>query len=80
VMTNGSGRMADYAAEVSPEDRWAIAAYIQALQFSRHAPVDRLEPRDFRALNAVKTPAPSRRPPATGPTKTDSPREEGQTR
>lgn len=39
VMTNGFGAMQDYAAQVKPEDRWAIVAYIRALQFSRQATV-----------------------------------------
>lgn len=39
VITNGYGAMYSYAARVPPRDRWAIAAYIRALQFSRHAPV-----------------------------------------
>ncbi len=38
VMTNGFGAMPDYAAQVPPRDRWAIAAYIRALQFSQNAP------------------------------------------
>ena len=37
VMTDGYGAMMDYAAQVSPHDRWAIAAYIRALQLSQHA-------------------------------------------
>jgi mono/diheme cytochrome c family protein len=37
VMTNGFGAMPDYAAQIKPEDRWAIAAYIRALQLSRSA-------------------------------------------
>jgi mono/diheme cytochrome c family protein len=37
VMTNGFGAMQDYSAQVIPADRWAIAAYIRALQFSRRA-------------------------------------------
>ncbi len=37
VMTNGYGVMYSYASRVSPEDRWAIAAYIRALQLSQHA-------------------------------------------
>jgi mono/diheme cytochrome c family protein len=37
VMTNGYGVMLPYAARVTPPDRWAIAAYIRALQFSQHA-------------------------------------------
>jgi hypothetical protein len=36
-MTNGFGAMPDYSQQVSPEDRWAIAAYIRALQLSQHA-------------------------------------------
>ena len=36
-MTNGYGAMADYAAQVPVNDRWAIAAYIRALQLSQNA-------------------------------------------
>jgi mono/diheme cytochrome c family protein len=37
VMTNGYGAMPDYSAEITPIDRWAIAAYIRALQLSQAA-------------------------------------------
>lgn len=37
VVTNGFGAMPDYAQQVSPRDRWAIIAYIRALQLSQHA-------------------------------------------
>jgi mono/diheme cytochrome c family protein len=37
VMTNGFGAMPDYAAQIRAADRWAIAAYIRALQLSEHA-------------------------------------------
>jgi mono/diheme cytochrome c family protein len=37
VMTNGYGAMPDYAAQLSPQDRWAVAAYIRALQLSQSA-------------------------------------------
>ncbi|HEX5285122.1 MAG TPA: cytochrome c [Bryocella sp.] len=37
VMTNGYGAMPDYAAQIAPQDRWAIAAYIRALQLSQDA-------------------------------------------
>jgi cytochrome c len=37
VITNGYGTMYSHADRVSPEDRWRIAAYIRALQLSRHA-------------------------------------------
>ena len=35
VITNGFGAMPDYAAQIAPRDRWAIVAYVRALQFSR---------------------------------------------
>jgi mono/diheme cytochrome c family protein len=38
VMTNGYGAMPDYSAQLTPADRWAVAAYIRALQLSQDAP------------------------------------------
>jgi mono/diheme cytochrome c family protein len=40
VITNGFGAMPDYAAQIKVEDRWAIVAYLRALQLSEHATVD----------------------------------------
>jgi mono/diheme cytochrome c family protein len=37
VMTQGYGVMRSYADRVAPEDRWAIVAYIRALQLSQYA-------------------------------------------
>jgi mono/diheme cytochrome c family protein len=37
VMTNGFGAMPEYASQISPRDRWAIVAYIRALQLSQGA-------------------------------------------
>ena len=37
VMTNGFGVMPDYRVQIAPRDRWAIVAYIRALQLSQHA-------------------------------------------
>jgi len=37
VISNGYGAMPDYSAQVTPEDRWAIVAYIKALQLSQNA-------------------------------------------
>jgi mono/diheme cytochrome c family protein len=37
VITNGYGAMPDYSAQVTAADRWAIAAYIRALQLSQNA-------------------------------------------
>jgi len=39
VMTHGYGAMPDYSAQLTPEDRWAVAAYIRALQLSQAAAV-----------------------------------------
>ncbi len=40
VMTNGFGEMYSYANRVSPADRWAITAYIRALQLSEAATLE----------------------------------------
>ena len=48
VQTNGFGAMLDYAAQIPVADRWAIAAYIRALQFSQRATIDDV-PADRRA-------------------------------
>jgi len=37
VIRNGFGAMPDYAAQIRAEDRWAIIAYVRALQLSEHA-------------------------------------------
>ena len=48
VMTNGFGSMPSYAAQVPVEDRWAIIAYIRALQLSQNGTINDLPP-DMRA-------------------------------
>jgi hypothetical protein len=42
VITNGYGTMPPYGHLVPPPDRWAIAAYLRALQLSQYAPVAEL--------------------------------------
>jgi len=42
VITNGLGAMQDYSAQIPVEDRWAIVAYIRALQLSQNATVSDL--------------------------------------
>jgi mono/diheme cytochrome c family protein len=37
IMTHGFGIMPDYAAQIAPKDRWAIVAYVRALQLSQNA-------------------------------------------
>jgi mono/diheme cytochrome c family protein len=44
VITHGHGVMYSYADRVAPADRWAIAAYIRALQLSQAAPMADLAP------------------------------------
>lgn len=50
VMTNGFGAMYSYSSRIPVEDRWAIAAYIRALQFSQNAEFDQLPAEDQRQL------------------------------
>jgi mono/diheme cytochrome c family protein len=50
VMTNGFGAMPDYRAQVTASDRWAIVAYIRALQASQHATLDDVPPGERNAL------------------------------
>ncbi len=47
AMTNGFGRMYSYAGRIPAEDRWAIAAYVKALQLSQNASIDDV-PADVR--------------------------------
>jgi len=50
VISNGYGVMYPYADRVDPRDRWAIVAYIRALQLSQHAPRSQLTPQDLAHL------------------------------
>jgi mono/diheme cytochrome c family protein len=64
AMTRGFGAMSDYAAQLSPADRWAIAAYVRALQFSQHASLADLPPVQREQL--MKEPAPETKPAESG--------------
>lgn len=50
VITRGLGRMPAYAARVEPDERWAIAAYVEALQISQGMPLDELPEADRARL------------------------------
>ena len=50
VMTHGYGAMPDYSAQLTPVDRWAVAAYIRALQLSQAA-----DAKDVPAGVAIKS-------------------------
>jgi mono/diheme cytochrome c family protein len=52
VMTNGFGAMPPYGSMIPPSDRWAIVAYIRALQLSQNATVADVPPADRAKLDA----------------------------
>jgi mono/diheme cytochrome c family protein len=58
VITQGYGVMLPYADRVEPADRWAIVAFIRALQLSQHAPADSLPPAVKAQLDAQPGAAP----------------------
>ena len=55
VMTNGFGEMSPYASQVPPADRWAIAAYVRALQLSQHAVLSEVPAPDRRAIERSRS-------------------------
>jgi hypothetical protein len=57
VETRGFGAMMDYSAQIPPEDRWAIAAYIRALQLSQGAALSDVPPGERPALESPEAPA-----------------------
>ncbi|HZI58722.1 MAG TPA: cytochrome c [Verrucomicrobiae bacterium] len=71
VISNGFGGMPDYAAQVKPADRWAIAAYIRALQLSQGATDADVPQADHDKLNkpedGIRVPDTSLQPPAPAP-------------
>lgn len=50
VVTGGRGKMPAYGPYIPPADRWAIIAYVRALQLSQHAPASALDDADRAAL------------------------------
>lgn len=50
VITNGINRMYSYAHRIPPEDRWAVAAYVRALQLSQYADVNDLNAEERQQL------------------------------
>ena len=57
IVTNGIRNMAGYGAQIDLEDRWAIAAYVQALQLSQNATIQDVptELRDKLPKNVVQS-------------------------
>src|SRR5512135_2196696 len=66
VITNGFGAMPDYAEQIPARDRWAIIAYIRALQLSQQAPLSIVPPADRDRMLSQPPPVPAT--PGTGAT------------
>ena len=54
VMTQGFGQMPSYANQLSEQDRWAVIAYIRALQFRRNVRLDQLPPEERAKMKATQ--------------------------
>jgi mono/diheme cytochrome c family protein len=54
VISRGYGVMYPYADRITPEERWAITAYIRALQLSQHAPLADLTAAERQRLSELK--------------------------
>jgi mono/diheme cytochrome c family protein len=67
VISNGFGQMPSYAAQIDPEDRWAVVSYVRALQLSQHVPMAALSPEERqRAEAGGPPPVPEGRGPGYG--------------
>ena len=55
VISNGFGAMPDYAAQIKATDRWAIVAYVRALQLSAHATLEDVPVAERGRLDEVRT-------------------------
>jgi mono/diheme cytochrome c family protein len=52
VISHGRGQMPAHGGQIPPSDRWAIAAYVRALQVSQHVDASRLEPAEVERLQS----------------------------
>ncbi len=53
-MTNGIGNMNPYANQLNVQDRWAVVAYIRALQLSQNARLSDVPDEDRKKLEAKR--------------------------
>jgi mono/diheme cytochrome c family protein len=56
---NGKGKMAGYGPSITPEERWAIAMYVEALQLSRNADLSELSDAEKSAIEKPATEKPA---------------------
>lgn len=54
VITNGFGRMYSYAPSIPVNDRWAIVAYVRALQTSQNVPAGELSDAEQQKITAQR--------------------------
>lgn len=57
VITNGFGQMPSYAPQIAAADRWAIVAYLRALQLSQGGTLDDMPAAERQALESGVAPA-----------------------
>jgi hypothetical protein len=67
VITKGFGMMASYAAELTIEERWAVVAYIRALQLSQNTPAADLPPDVRQRLESLPATGAAPAPAAPAP-------------
>jgi mono/diheme cytochrome c family protein len=72
AMTNGWGAMPSYASQIPVQDRWAIVAYIRALQLSQQNP--NAQPGASPVPGALPAPSPGSAPVQPRPSASPSPR------
>jgi mono/diheme cytochrome c family protein len=72
VISQGYGAMPSYADRVTPQDRWAIVAYVRALQLSQDASVASLSSQLQAALRALPPAPPPSRASAPAPAASDA--------
>jgi hypothetical protein len=73
VITKGFGLMASYAAELTVEERWAVVAYLRALQLSQSTPVAALPPAVRQQLDALPASSNALPDPTAAPPTVESP-------
>jgi mono/diheme cytochrome c family protein len=54
TITHGHRAMPDYAEQISADDRWAIIAYVRALQLSQNVPAAQLTAEDKRKIEELR--------------------------
>jgi len=65
VISNGFGVMPDYRAQITPEDRWRIVAYVRALQLSHSATTADVPAAELQRMTSGAPAAPAAAPAPT---------------